>query len=179
MADPRKTTAKTPLTPLQHRFVIAYTSQDWLYNGMAAAKAAGYSGNDRTLASQANQAMHKPNVWSAIERRLNAIYNRVGLTIENVLRDLEITRQGAIRDRRWDTAARCSELHGKYLKMFVDRVEHIRTVDDATTDELVGLLSQLVDKIDGFPVVERIGRIGPIGPAESGDVGGSGTSTTH
>ena len=42
---------------------------------------------------------------------------------------------------------------GKYLKMFVDRVEHVRTIENATTEELVAKIKQIGERI-GIHVTE-------------------------
>ncbi len=52
------------LTPKQQAFVDAYDG-----NGTAAARAAGYSGSDATLAQVASENLRKPEVLAAIQAR--------------------------------------------------------------------------------------------------------------
>lgn len=52
------------LTPKQQKFVDAYDG-----NGTAAARAAGYAGNDATLAQVASENLKKPEVLAAIQAR--------------------------------------------------------------------------------------------------------------
>ena len=52
------------LTPKQQKFVDAYTG-----NGTAAARAAGYRGNDHTLAQVARENLRKPEIAAAIKAR--------------------------------------------------------------------------------------------------------------
>ena len=37
----------------------------------------------------------------------------------------------------YSAAVRCLELQGKYLKMFSDKIEHVQTIEEFSTDELV------------------------------------------
>lgn len=170
------------LTEKQQRFVLAYCDDAFAFNATAAAKEAGYECSSNHAFQQVGwQNLRNPKVHNAIQKIMGHIYDAANLTIEKVLTDLEHTRQKAMQDKNWAVAAKCSELHGKYLKMFVDRVEHVRTVDDATESELVGLLSQLTKKIelDDIAIPGSIGGAGGDGSAESGGADREGTPTTH
>lgn len=169
------------LTEKQIAFVLAYCDDAFAFNATAAAKEAGYQASSNHAFQQIGwQNLRVPKIHAAIQKVMGTIYAAADLTIEKVLIDLEHTRQKAMQDRNWAVAAKCSELHGKYLKMFVDRVEHVRTVDDATEDELVGLLNQLTKKLDGtvtFP--GSPGGAGGAGSAEGSGADREGTPTTH
>jgi len=52
------------LTGKQHAFVVAYLSNN--YNGTAAAREAGYKGNDQTLAAVAYENLRKPHIAEKI-----------------------------------------------------------------------------------------------------------------
>ncbi len=41
-------------------------------------------------------------------------------------------------------AVRCLELQGKYLKMFTNKIEHVPTIEDASTEELIELLRDVI-----------------------------------
>ena len=168
------------LTDKQKAFVQAYCSDAFAFNATAAAKAAGYqSKRDATFEHIGWENLRNPKIHNAIQKVLGTIYAASNLTIERVLTDIEHTRQKAMRDGNWAVALKASELHGKYLKMFVDRVEHVRTVDDATEDELVGLLNQIGKKLDGLDLPGSIGGVGGGGPAQSSGSDSAGTPTTH
>jgi phage terminase small subunit len=170
------------MTDLQKRFVLAYCSDAFLFNATAAAKKAGYGANSPHAFEQIGyQNLRNPKIHAAITKVFNEVYATANLSIEKVLLDIEMTRVQSMRRGLYSVAAKCSELHGKYLKMFVDRVEHVRTVDDATEEELAQLLKNLVGKLDGdgADFLSGIGRIGGGEPAESGGADSSGTPTTH
>lgn len=42
-------------------------------------------------------------------------------------------------------AVRCSELQGKYLKMFSDRIEHVETIDQIGSEQLIDLLREIME----------------------------------
>ena len=170
------------LTDKQKRFVLAYCSDSFLFNATAAAKSAGYEANSPHAFEQIGyKNLRTPKVHTAIAKVFNEVYATANLSIEKVLMDLEMTRVQSMRRGLYSVAVKCSELHGKYLKMFVDRVEHVRTVDDATEEELVRLLGDLVGKLDGDGA-DFLTSIGGIGGGESAQGGGADserTPTTH
>ena len=43
----------------------------------------------------------------------------------------------------YSAAVRCLELQGKYLKMFSDKIEHVQTIEEFSTDELVEILREV------------------------------------
>ncbi len=43
----------------------------------------------------------------------------------------------------YSAAVRCLELQGKYLKMFSDKIEHVQTIEELSTDELVEMLREV------------------------------------
>ena len=168
------------LTDKQQRFIEHYCSDAFAFNATAAAKAAGYGAKSPHAFEQIGwQNLRNPKIHNAIQKVFGAIYSASNISIEKVLTDVEHTRQKAMRAGNFAVAAKCSEMHGRYLKMFVDRVEHVRTVDDATEDELTGLLNQLVKKIDGIDIPAGFGGVGGGGSAEGGGPDRAGTPTTH
>lgn len=184
MAVSLKTDLLKGLTDKQQRFVLAYCDDAFSFNATAAAKEAGYDAKSNHAFQQIGWAnLRNPKIHNAIQKILGAVYATADLSIERVLTDIEHTRQRAMRDGNWAVALKASELHGKYLKMFVDRVEHVRTVDDATEDELIGLLRQLTKKIDlngaDLALLGGVGGAGGAGPAEGSGSDSPGTPTTH
>ncbi len=113
-------------------------------NGTEAARRAGYKGNDNTLATVAAENLRKPAIRQEIDRRMALLMSNAKITVEKVLRDLEVTRVKALLDCNYSAAVRCLELQGKYLKMFSDRIEHVQAIEDISTEELVNLIKELV-----------------------------------
>jgi hypothetical protein len=166
-----------PLTGKQAAFVRWYTTPgETLFNGTKSAEKAGYRGDENAFAVQAYENLRKPHIAKAVQAELRRQYSGADLTIERVLRDVELVRQLAIRDGRYQAALRASDLHGKYLKMWTQKIEHLHTIEDASTEELLALLSRLVKNIDGLDIARLLAGDGP---APSGVPDPAGTSTTH
>lgn len=171
------TTQARPLTPRQDAFVRYYTTPgDGLFNGTAAARLAGYKGSENTHAQTGHQNIRKPYIWSAIRARLKELYSASDLSVDRVLNDIEFTRQCAIRDGHWTAALRASELHGKYLTMWIERIEHVHTIEDVATNDLVDLANRLAERIDGLNFHGSPGGDETGDGSQPGDVG---TRTTH
>ncbi len=169
--------SEKPLTPLQAAFVRWYTTPGpTLFNGTASAREAGYKGSEKQLAVQASQNLRKPNIHAAINRIIDEQFGAVDLTIGKVLRDIEMTRMLAIAEGDYSTALRCSVQHGKHLKMWIDKVEHVITMDDMDLDDLYTLANRLASKVDGFDFGVATGADGA-GPGS--DDGAPGDRTTH
>jgi phage terminase small subunit len=104
------------LTAKQKKFVEAYAG-----NGTEAARQAGYSGSDATLAQTAYELLRKPEIKSQIDaRQQRAVSSLVAAREERqamwtaTMRDVTLP----IRDR-----LRASELLGKSEGDFIDKVE--------------------------------------------------------
>lgn len=131
-------------TPKQTAFIRWFCSADVNMNGTEAARRAGYAGNDATLSSMAKENLRKPHIRAEIDERLNSALSETNITVEKILGNLESTRIQAMVEGRYGAAVRCSELQGKYLKMFTEKVEHVQTIDEISTKELVDLLNELI-----------------------------------
>ncbi len=142
-AEPVENMAR-PLTAKQRAFISWYISAEVNCNGTEAARRAGYRGNDNTLATVAFENLRKPAIRGEIDQRMAIALSGARTTVEKVLQDLETTRVKALADGQYGAATRCSELQGRYLKMFTDRIEHVETIDDVSTEELIGLLQEIV-----------------------------------
>ncbi len=136
---------KRALTDKQMAFCVWYTSALVNMNATEAARRAGYKGSDTTLSSTGAENMTKPAIRAEIDRRLAKAMSGADITVENVLRRLSVIGEKALDDRKYAPAAKCAELHGKYLKMFTDRIEHVQDVEDMTTAELVRLLTEVCE----------------------------------
>lgn len=78
----------TPLRGKQAAFVECYVICN--FNGTAAARMAGYRGNDATLAAIAYENLNKPHIKAAIERKMKALT----MAADEVL--LRISQQAAV-----------------------------------------------------------------------------------
>ncbi len=169
--------ADKPLTPRQDAWVHHYTSPGpGLFNGTESASLAGYKGSRNTLAGIGRENLRKPHLWRAVRARINEMYSAANLTVDRVLNDIEMTRQMALREGKFSAALKASELHGKYLKMFIDRVEHVHTLDDVSTEDLMALATRLAGRIDGFDLNGSPGG-DAAGPGADADTPGA--RTTH
>lgn len=112
------------LTPKQQKFVDAYDG-----NGTAAARAAGYAGNDATLAQVASENLRKPEVLAAIQVR-----NQVPAQVRAAVAQAGAVLTRAERQAFWsrvvlDVGAemrdrlKASELLGKSEADFTERVQ--------------------------------------------------------
>lgn len=135
-------------TRKQEEFVDWYCSAVVNMNGTEAARRAGYKGNENTLSTVAAENLRKPKIRKEIDRRMASMTSKVQVTIEKVLVDLEITRVRALTDGNYSAAVKCSELQGKYLKMFSDRIEHVQTLEEVSTDELLRLIQNILESGD-------------------------------
>lgn len=106
------------LSPRQERFVQEYLVD---LNASQAALRAGYSKKNHM--SIGAQLLMKTHIKEAIAERKRQLEARAWLTTEKVLADLEELRQRALADGDYRSATKASELHGKYLGMWTERVE--------------------------------------------------------
>lgn len=144
---------KGNLTDRQAAWVFWYTSDgNTLFNGAASCRAAGYQGSETQLARMGYENRRKPHIMEAVQKRLTELFGNAGVSVDKVLVDIEHTRQLALKDGNHSAALRASELHGKYLSMWIERVEHVHTLEDVSTEELVALANQLAGNINGLNI---------------------------
>ena len=136
---------KRLFTRKQEAFIEWFCSSEVNCNATEAARQAGYKGNDNTLRSVGTENLSKPAIREEIDRRMEFLMSNAKITVEKILRDLEITRVSALLDRNYSAAVKCSELQGKYLKMFSDRIEHVQTLEDLSTEKLIELIREIID----------------------------------
>lgn len=114
-------------------------------NATEAARRAGYAGNDRTLSAVGTENLGKPVIRAAIDKQLKQVMKGADVTVENTLRKVSEIGEKALDSGQFSAAAKCAELHGKYLKMWTERIEHVQTIEDITTEELVRLMREIAE----------------------------------
>lgn len=135
--------AERPLTEKQEAWCQWMASALVNFNGTEAARRAGYKGADAALARIAWENRRKPNVAARLEALKAKALSGANITVEKVLRDLEVARAQSLEGGQFAAAVRCSELQGKYLKMFTERIEHVQGLDEITDEQLAGLIGEL------------------------------------
>lgn len=125
-------------------------------NGTQAAIRAGYS--PRSAAETASENLRKPNIQEAIAERVRANSEKTGITPEQVLIDIQLIKQDAMRATRdkegneamvnHPAALKACELQGKYLQMWVDRVA--MTIEQVPDEEIDGRIAELGRKAGAF-----------------------------
>ena len=143
---PRPDPATTKLTNRQRLFVEWYCSAEVNMKPTEAAKRAGYTGKPNVLAVTANRTLNKPNVKAAIEAKLKKALAGAEVTVESIIRRLTQLGEEARAVEQYSSAVRCAELQGKYLKMFTDRIEHVGSIEDVSTERLVELLREILER---------------------------------
>lgn len=127
-----------PLNPKQTRFVAEYLIDS---NATQAAIRAGYS--ERTARQMGAENLTKPSIAAAIAVGTARIAGRLDITAEKVLRDIEDVRKKATADGVYASAIRASELQGKAIGMFEDKL-NVRFRSDPNAladDELAAIAS--------------------------------------
>ena len=107
-------------------------------NATQAAIRAGYS--EKTAKDIGCENLAKPNIQETIQEGMNKRSKRVEITQDSVLKNIESLRAKAETENQLSVAARCLELQGKHLRMFVD-------------DSRQGAVVQVVVNRDSVPIV--------------------------
>lgn len=110
-------------TTREELFVMYYVAGDprALGNGTKAAIAAGYS--KTSAAKIASDLLAKPKIRAAIDAELKRISQKLRITTEKVLQDIERIANKAEKAGEFGAALKGKELLGRNLKMFTDRLE--------------------------------------------------------
>lgn len=139
------------LNAKQRRFVHEYLID---LNATQAAQRAGYS--KRTAYSQGCRLLKHAEVQAAVAAKREQVEERSAVTVEFVLKGLLTNFHRAMQAEpvlddegkptgeytyQANAANKALELMGKYLGMFVDKVEHTFT-DEDRTDRLLRMLSE-------------------------------------
>ncbi len=123
------------LTPQLERFCQEYVVD---LNGTQAAIRAGYS--EVSAASQAADILRRPRVAARVEVLQAQLTGRIQLNAESVIHQLMLDHKDAKTAGHHSAAVRATELLGKRLGLWIDRV---RTEADDKTDE--ALADEVVD----------------------------------
>jgi phage terminase small subunit len=121
------------LTPKQQKFVDEYLVD---LNATQAAIRAGYS--VKTANEQGTQNLAKLSIANAIQLRSKAIQQRTEITQEEVMKNIDLIRADAMQkipDKdgnlvmlNHNAALKATELQGKRLVMWTEKVEHTGSV---------------------------------------------------
>lgn len=102
------------LTQKQRLFVEAYLANP---NATAAARTAGYKGNDKTLAQVAAENLRKPYIAELIKERVQDAI----ITADEILAGV---KRIALKANRDADRLKAFELLGKHLVLWTDKTEH-------------------------------------------------------
>ena len=111
------------LKPRQDSFCVHYTTigSETYSNGTKAALAAGYS--EKSAHVTATKLLKQEAIRERIVKLQAGNMKRNLITIDKVLADLEHDKLLARKDHQYSVAKGCTELQGKYLAMFTDRID--------------------------------------------------------
>ena len=110
------------MTPKQQRFVAEYLID---LNATQAYIRAGYSANG--AGQGAERLLKNVEVCAAVAEGQGKKADKLEITAEKVLRNLEEARDAAMAAGQYGAAIRAAELHGKHVGMFVERRETVIT----------------------------------------------------
>lgn len=133
------------ITRKQMSFCVWYCSDVVNMNATEAARRAGYKGNDKTLQVVGAQNLLKPIVKAEIDARLADALSGADVSVENTLKRLTVLGNESQAAGQYAPAVRCAELHGKYLKMWTDKIEHVQDVEEISDAELVRLMEEIAE----------------------------------
>ena len=111
------------LTAKEEAFCVAYTTigSETFSNGTKSAIEAGYA--EDSARTQAWRMLRKEH----IKRRIRELYDKNMednmVTTGSILANLAHDRLMARKNHQYSVATRCTELEGKYLAMFTDRID--------------------------------------------------------
>jgi phage terminase small subunit len=133
----------------QALFVAEYLKD---LNASAAARRAGYS--EKSAFRSGVQNMQKSAITDAIAAAMKERADRVQITADKVLADIELIKTDAMREAadkegkramvNHAAALKACELQGRHLQMFVDRVA--MTIEQVPDEELDGRIAELARK---------------------------------
>jgi phage terminase small subunit len=91
-------------------------------NATKAAIRAGYS--KKTAGQQGERLLKKVEIARVVQQAMDERSKETGITAAKVLADIERVRNLAESGGEYNTALKASELQGKHLKLFTDKVQH-------------------------------------------------------
>lgn len=125
--------------PRRERFCQEYVVDG---NATQAYIRAGYS--EKGAAQSAAALLRNPKISSRIAELKAKVLERLEITQESVLREIEDTRANAAACEQHATALKASELKGKHIGMWPNKLEaNVNIVDALNADELRALRAAL------------------------------------
>lgn len=120
------------MTPKQISFCQAYLTNG--FRAGHAAREAGYKFNsDQGYMTYGSKLLTKPQIRDYLEKKAKSVSAKTELTVQKILDDLELAKRIALGKEDPQTGEypkadltpyiKATELQGKYLKMFTDKVE--------------------------------------------------------
>ena len=110
------------LTAKEVAFCVAYTTigSETFSNGTKSTIEAGYA--EDSARTQAWRMLRKEHIKKRIRELYDKNMEENMVTTGSVLANLDHDRQMARKNHQYSVATRCTELRGKYLAMFTDRL---------------------------------------------------------
>lgn len=133
------------LTGKQQAFIHWYVSAEVNLNATEACRRAGYKGSDTAMRVMGSKLLANASVRREVDARIKQAMKGGDVTIEGTLRKVTVIGDKALAAGQYAPAAKCAELHGKYLKMWTERIEHVQTIEDVSTEELVRLMKEIAE----------------------------------
>jgi len=116
-ADPNK------LTPAENKFCVVYHAVN---NGVTAYRKAypkAKKWKDTSVHQEVNKLLKKPKISLRLKKLGEEYAKAAGLTPEDILNQLNENRELSIIMGQMGPATKATELHGKHLGMFGDRLK--------------------------------------------------------
>ncbi len=123
------------LKPKEEAFCVAYTTigSETFNNGTKSAIEAGYA--EDSARTQAWRMLRKEHIKARIRELYDKNLAENMVTTGSVLANLAHDRQMARKHHQYHVAKSCTELEGKYLAMFTDRIDDGREENRTSTPE--------------------------------------------
>ncbi len=139
---------RSDLTELQYRFCEYFAAGDTQGRARDSAVKAGYQGGPKVASARATEMLAMPKIQEQIRKLQIKVNRKQGVTVDSILNDLKRLQQKAEDEGNYPSALKATELLGKHLAMFTDRIEHVRSIEEVSTEELLGLVSELRAKLE-------------------------------
>ncbi len=136
------------LTTKQRKFVEWYVHPEVAGNATEAAVKAGYGGTRRTLSRTGAALLKKAHIAEAIEAKAREITAASDISIESVLRGVKRVLDMATEKEQLPSALKALEMQGKYLAMWTERIEHVRSLEDVSTEEPEDELTRVMERLE-------------------------------
>ena len=124
------------LTAKEEAFCVAYTTigSETFSNGTTSAIQAGYA--EDSARTQAWRMLRKEHIKKRIRELYDKNMEENMVTVGSVLANLAHDRLMARKHNQYSVAKSCTELEGKYLAMFIDKLQTEDTTQQRELTEL-------------------------------------------